>query len=233
MYENGKIYVLREAINDDIFYVGSTCSTLTKRKSIHNKEFKTDSRTVFEYIRQLGGTNDCFYIELYEDFPCQRREQLLKREGEVQRELKGQGIKLKNMRLEGRTKEIANAAKREWRKNNPEKTKAIRRKNYYKDVEKSREYFKKRNATKVQCECGLTLSISSLASHRRSKCHKERMGEENATTEYTEKQKALRIKRSKEKIDCSCGKLVGKNHYSRHLKSQHHVNNTQSLKTLK
>ena len=33
------------------------------------------------------GTWDDWYIELYEDFPCERRKQLLEREGEIIRKI--------------------------------------------------------------------------------------------------------------------------------------------------
>ncbi len=53
------------------------------------------------------GCWDNWYIELYEDFPCERREQLLKREGEIIRE-----IGTLNQLIEGRKyKEYVNKTK--------------------------------------------------------------------------------------------------------------------------
>ena len=74
-YQNGKIYAIRSH-NTDKFYIGSTCSTLTKRFSEHkHKRNDTTVREIFKYQQ--------YYIELLELYPCNSRIELNKREGEL------------------------------------------------------------------------------------------------------------------------------------------------------
>ena len=82
-----------------------------------------------------------WYIELFEDFPCERKEQLDKREGELIRQ-----IGTLNKRIEGRTqkeyrednKEKILQSMKEYREKNKEKKKEYI-KEYYKD---NKEYYK-------------------------------------------------------------------------------------------
>jgi len=61
-YKQGKIYTIRCKTNDTLIYVGCTTEALS-----------TD-------------WND-WYIEFYENYPCENKEQLNKREGEIIREI--------------------------------------------------------------------------------------------------------------------------------------------------
>ena len=87
LYSNAKIYTIRSKFTDMV-YVGSTCQPLNKRKGEHVKKYKLylDAKycyvTSFDIIK-LGE----YYIELLEEFPCENREQLLKREGELIRSM--------------------------------------------------------------------------------------------------------------------------------------------------
>ena len=78
-YELGKIYTIRSSETVGV-YVGSTCDNLAKRfgghKSVYNSNKDVSSRHIFDY----GFENA--YIELLENYPCNSREELLKREGE-------------------------------------------------------------------------------------------------------------------------------------------------------
>ena len=73
-YSNAKIYKIVSDLTDKI-YIGSTCSPLSKRHYQHIKAGKNKC-TSSELIK-LGDTR----IELVEDFPCERKEQLNAREG--------------------------------------------------------------------------------------------------------------------------------------------------------
>ncbi len=70
-YHGGKIYTLRSPSTDKI-YIGSTIQPLYKRKSEH-------------FVRKTNDISklDDFYIELLEDFKCENKDQLNKREGEL------------------------------------------------------------------------------------------------------------------------------------------------------
>ena len=82
-YSKSKIYRLYCGEDE---YIGSTTRPLSERMNEHRMEYKKNykrscSKTLFE----KHGLENC-KIELIEDFPCERKEQLNKREGEIQRE---------------------------------------------------------------------------------------------------------------------------------------------------
>lgn len=79
-YQNAKIYKLVSDFTDKI-YIGSTCSPLYKRHYEHKNISKRYNKTRLSYITsheliKLGETQ----IELIEDYPCDRKEQLNARE---------------------------------------------------------------------------------------------------------------------------------------------------------
>jgi hypothetical protein len=98
-FKNGKIYTIRNRNDETLIYVGSTVQPLYKRFSQHKKDSKNPKKESIKlYIKMNELDIDDFYIELYEDYPCERKEILNKREGEVIRE-----IGTLNKRIEGRT----------------------------------------------------------------------------------------------------------------------------------
>ena len=99
-YAKGKNYIVRNYINDKI-YIGSTCQTLSQRMSQHRKNMnskQSQHMKLYEALQENG--KEKFYIELLEDYNCERKEQLLKREGEIIREHKAE----LNKRIEKQTK---------------------------------------------------------------------------------------------------------------------------------
>ena len=102
-YKRGKVYTIRCRYDDSLIYVGSTIDKLAKRMAGHRLNEKCS------LYKLVNGDWDNWYIELYEDFPCNNREQLEKREGEVQRQ-----IATINNRIAGRTR-------KEYRKENRDK----------------------------------------------------------------------------------------------------------------
>ena len=83
-YQNGKIYVLRSYQTDDV-YIGSTTKRLCDRKSGHRVFYKrwiNGKSRIYIASFKLSQFDD-MYIELVENFPCNSKEELLKREGEV------------------------------------------------------------------------------------------------------------------------------------------------------
>ena len=92
-YNNGKIYTIRSP-NTDKYYIGSTCNTLTNRFMSHKSPSnKCESKEIID----LGEA----YIELLENFSCNSKEELNKREGELIREHKNNVV---NKIVAGRTK---------------------------------------------------------------------------------------------------------------------------------
>jgi len=114
-YNNGKIYCIRSP-NTDLIYIGSTCQKLSQRMCGHRRDNKTklkesSSKIIFDY-------GDA-YIELLENYSCDNKEQLLKKEGEYIR-----NNNCCNKRIESRTK-------KEYREDNKNKLNE-----YYKEYHK-------------------------------------------------------------------------------------------------
>ena len=92
-YANGKIYAVRSP-NMEMYYIGSCITKLEKRFYRHKQEKKCTSRIVID-----AGDS---YIELIENFPCNSKIELNKREGELQRQYKNDIV---NRQIVGRTRE--------------------------------------------------------------------------------------------------------------------------------
>ena len=79
-YSKGKIYTIRCRNDPSQIYVGSTIQPLSQRFGTHKKDKMKFPH--YPLYKQVEDWSD-WYIELYEDFPCERKEQLEKREGEI------------------------------------------------------------------------------------------------------------------------------------------------------
>lgn len=63
-FQNGKIYIIRNKVND-LTYVGSTCQSLSKRMAQHRRDSKNNKLTgvkLHNLMKEIGVDN--FYIEL-------------------------------------------------------------------------------------------------------------------------------------------------------------------------
>jgi len=84
-YSQGKIYCIRAPGTDDV-YIGSTTQPLWARMAEHRshykrwKDGKRRSCTSCKLLEKEGA-----YIELIEEYPCDNKEQLNRREGEIVR----------------------------------------------------------------------------------------------------------------------------------------------------
>ena len=102
-YSNGKIYTIRSHQTNK-YYIGSTrMNTLAQRLGKHRSNYKDylkdNIRNNYISSFDLLMYND-HYIELLEDYPCSSKEQLFKREGELQRQFKSEIV---NRIITGRT----------------------------------------------------------------------------------------------------------------------------------
>ncbi len=184
-YKNGKIYTIRYRGDDSLIYVGSTCLPLHQRFYVHkntcfNQNSKDYNIYLYQTIRKTGNIND-WYIELYENYTCENKEQLLKREGEIIRELgtlnkvisgrtdKEYYIDNKDKILDQR-KEYYGIKKEEIKQKKKEKYTD----NKDKVLEQMKAYYITRKdelSKKVICDCGCEVSTSFLTTHRKSKKH--------------------------------------------------------------
>jgi hypothetical protein len=171
-YKRGKIYTIRCRYDNNLIYVGSTIAGLSKRIGQHRAD---NNCSLYKYV---NGDWANWYIELYEDFPCNNKQELNKREGEVIRQ-----IATINRCIAGRTnkdyvlenKEQIKEQRKQYYQNNRdyllEQKKNHRLENIdkYKEVEKAKE---ERRKEKIKCDvCGCELTIGCLKRHQRTlKC---------------------------------------------------------------
>ena len=108
-YSKSKIYKIICNITG-LVYIGSTCQTLNQRLQEHKRKYKCYLNEKFHYISSYKILENSNYdIILIEDFPCERREQLLSRE-----RYWIENIECVNMHIPSRTE-------KEWREDNKEK----------------------------------------------------------------------------------------------------------------
>jgi len=201
-YSQGKIYILKSKNTDDV-YIGSTKYTLEERFHTHMMNYYQNKRgfkiycSSYEVIK-----NGEPYIELLENYPCNNRQELRKKEGEYQ-----SMMDCVNKRLAGRTDK---EAKIEWLKNNKEhRQKYLKeymsrpevkkhRKEYEKDYYQNnkekkkayrKEYLKTRKDNKIKCICGSEIRKDNMRRHEKGKNHIqyiEEMKEKSDSTNLNE-----------------------------------------------
>lgn len=149
-YSNAYIYTIRCRTDDSLIYVGSTISSIHKRLSAHKNNCKNGKPgSLYNYIIDNDWSD--WYVELYERYPCNNRDELCKREGEVIREIGTinkyvAGRKQKEYYMDNHDKELARM--KEYRVNNPDYMKEWREKNPDYMKEYNKEYYaRKRSAT--------------------------------------------------------------------------------------
>jgi len=137
MYSTGKIYKIISK-NFDKFYIGSTIQTLKNRLNGHCGSYKSYIKegsalycSSFDIIK-LGDIN----IELLIDFPCDSKDDLLKKEGELMMMYKDDIVN-KNVNKQDRQE-----YQRNYRDNNKDKIREYRKEYNEKNKDKIREYFK-------------------------------------------------------------------------------------------
>ncbi len=135
-YSKGKIYTIRCYNDTSLIYVGSTTQQLSQRWTDHKQHSTQDickNRLIYKTIDEKD--IDSFYIELYEEFPCDDKQKLQKREGEVMRQ-----IATMNMVVPGRKIQ-------EYQKDNKERLNENNRRCYHNNLENSKK--EKKNIMKI------------------------------------------------------------------------------------
>jgi len=129
-YSKGKIYTIRCRTDDTMIYVGSTTQPLCERLAQHKRDSKRENKKNRLIYKTINDNWDEWYIEFYELCPCNSKEELCKKEGEITRE-----IGTLNMIISGRTYN-------EYRNDNKEKVKKYEKKYRDNNKEKRAEYAK-------------------------------------------------------------------------------------------
>ena len=171
-YAGGKIYTIR-SFQTDKYYIGSTCLPLYKRLYSHRKDYerfklgKYNNVSSFEIIKF-----DDHYIELLENYNCNNKEELTKKEGDLIRQYKNEIV---NIRIEGRTdKQYRNDNKDKiklYREDNKDKIKLYKKQ--YRDDNKDK--IMKYKTQKYICECGSEIQKNEKSRHLKTNKHIEFM----------------------------------------------------------
>ena len=160
-YSLGKIYMIYPKVEDpdegDVYY-GSTTVTLSRRMTIHR------CQSYCKILFDKYGVEKCF-IELVEEYPCETKEQLNRKEGEYIR-----NHKCINKVIAGRTH-------KEWEYDNVDKLKEYRKQYNIDNRDKLKEYgnqyiienrdkIKERDKQKTKCpQCNKELNKKGIPIH--------------------------------------------------------------------
>ena len=203
-YQRGKVYKLVNFLNDEI-YVGSTIQPLRKRKYQHKCDFSRKKNYLYEKLKECGCSKNDIDLILIEEYPCNSKFELHKRERYWIEKLKGslnnniptrtrkeyknnnkENIRNQNIKWYKKNIEIIKIKGKIYRENNREKEK-LRHKIYRennKEKEKLRhkiyeknnkEKIKQKSKQKVPCICGIVTRKDGKWKHRRSKNHHNRL----------------------------------------------------------
>ena len=156
--------------------------TLSKRITEHR--YASYTNNIRKLYQSVNGNWDDWYIELYEENPCENKEQLNKREGEIIRE-----IGTLNSQIADRTpverrkenwienKELLSARAKECYQKHREERLEVSRQYNIDNNDKRKEYKKKyreEHNEKITCAvCGSIFIIINLNRHNKSKRHIE------------------------------------------------------------
>ena len=175
-YNQAKIYKIWSP-STGLTYIGSTCSTLSKRISQHK-----DNKTCYEAGKRSYVTSFKVLdqpdarIDLIEYFPCNNKIELNRREGEIivqtqciNKQIAGQTKKEYNSQWYIDNKEKKNEKSRKWKENNPERVKENGQKYY----QKNKDAINARKAEQHECMCGKIYTLGHKTRHEKTKWHIE------------------------------------------------------------
>ncbi len=188
-YSKALIYkIVCKDLNIKDCYVGST-TDFRKRKTNHkadcnNANGKNYNFNVYKFIRENGGW-DNWTIVLIENYPCENKLELLKRERELTEQLNGnlnsvrnQGIKKQLGEQYSKIKSaqyyIANIdkikeKKRKYCEKNADKIKETKRKYRVENADKIKQH----KSQKHICGCGSEYSLCHKLRHERTQKHQD------------------------------------------------------------
>lgn len=188
-YKNGKIYSIRNTVDDDI-YVGSTTQPLCKRMAAHKNKFKFKPHyKLYMKMAEIGLDN--FYIELIENCPCENKEELRKREGFFIREMGTlnsciAGRSQKDWTIENNehvvehrkqyyveNKTVIDQKGKTYRDTHIDEMKEYKKKHY----EINKELIKEKHKQIVICECGRQTTYQCRVKHMKTQIHQQLMNE--------------------------------------------------------
>jgi hypothetical protein len=235
-YQNGKIYKIWSSQTNNI-YIGSTTKLLCQRLANHKNDYKIYLKVRQDYISSYEILKYPDYqIELIENYSCNSKEELNKREGEIIRQNKDICI----------NKYIAGRTSKEWCEEHKERV-AENKKSYYEEhketlLEYNKKYYEEHKeailATQKQYYEEHKEAIvatkkkyyeknkTDILQHNRIywaryyETHKEDIKLYNQS--YRDNNKEQLSQQSKKKYTCECGSNLTYCKKARHEKSKKH-----------
>ena len=226
-YQDGKIYSIVCNITDEC-YIGSTCEpTVARRLATHVRSYrvwkagKHHKTSSFDIIDR--GDYQIFLIETY---PCNSKDELHSREGEIIRKYKSE-CECVNSYIAGRTnkayyqdnKDTIKKKVKEYCNNNKDKIQEYKKEYRVKNIEmlsQKKKQYKKDNKEAIQ---------EKDKQYRLD--HKEKAKE--YMKEYRKDNKNKISEHGKVKITCACGSCFRKADKNRHEKTHKHQLYSKSI----
>lgn len=207
-YQQGKIYIIRNSVNDKV-YIGSTCKPrLCQRMVIHRSCMQRLLNGTYKKMAEIG--IESHYIELIELYPCDSVDELRAREGHWQRQYKET---MWNRKIEGRTmKEYTH----EYNEANREQIKEKAKEYYEANLEQIREKAKER-MHKYREANPKTIYESR---HKHLEANRERINKQKR--EQYEANRDRVLVKNNTKVSCPhCQMEMNRSSLSRHIKTKH------------
>jgi len=208
-YSKGKIYSIRSHLTDDV-YIGSTIQRLSDRLAKHKKFYKQwliTKKHCYSSFKIIEKDPENCYIELVELYPCNSKNELERREGEIIR-----ATTCVNKNIAGRTKQ-------EWRKDNKEHLKQYSLQNK-EHIDEKRKIYREKYKAKIADQVKTNYENNKEKYKQYSKEYhlnnKVKINEQHRQRYENNKEQL------KQKYTCECGSTPTIYHKSRHEKSKKH-----------
>jgi hypothetical protein len=205
-----------------------------------SKQDKCVNKPLYQEVNKTGW--DDWYIELYQDYPCENKEQLNRREGQIIRE-----IGTLNKQIAGRSIEQwrqdncdkIKQEKKEYRQANAEKLKEKNKQYYRENADKLKENmkeYKRVNADKIKeyqeqyYRDNLEKRKEYDRQYRRANAEKYKQEKKEYRRINSDKIKEYRRANSEklnqyiaEQITCECGAVIARGGNARHKRTKKHM----------
>lgn len=225
-YSKGKVYTIRSYQTDKV-YIGSTCSSLSKRMNSHKscyKRFKNGAKITNYSSFEILKYNDA-YIELLFNTPCENKDELCKIEGHYIRETDNcvnkniAGRTIKEYRQDNQEKII------QYRRDNQEQLKKYFAEYRLKHIEKKSQYEAEYRATHKE-EMKEYKKVYNVKNADKIKRHKAIYYQENKDklkVQFKErhiKNRDAVLANNRKRVNCpQCNKEMANSSLSRHKKT--------------
>ena len=169
-YNRSVIYTIRSHQTTK-YYIGSTTQSLSKRLTGHKRDYKkylTNNDNKYMSSYEILQYSD-YYIELLIAYPCNNKDELQRKEGEMIRQYKSDVV---NMCIPGnRTIEQIVQYKKQYRLDNIVPIAQYNKQ--YNEVNKASiaERHKEHHKQPIICECGIISNKGHISRHIKSNIH--------------------------------------------------------------